>query len=145
LHLLLRNDHLVCMRIHEAASFINFIWEANPKVLSVRDNEGFTPLHTACSKGMLPAYHGDGYAGIELLGRIRSLITGAPDVLVLQDSSGRTPLHLLLRKNDWPRTRPDLPDPLINFIWEANPKVLSVCDNEGFTPCYWWLANRICL
>jgi ankyrin repeat protein len=49
LHLLLRNEWLVRLRRGSDAvdSLIIFIVKANPKVLTVRDSEGFTPLLVA--------------------------------------------------------------------------------------------------
>jgi ankyrin repeat protein len=130
LHLLLGNkvSDVVERRGSDVVeSLISFMLKANPKVLTVRNNKGFTPLHTACSDGIAYYYASDfGHT-------IRYLITRAPDVLALQDSSGCTPLHLLLSNEYLVRRGSDAVD-LISFMLKANPDVLTVRDNKGFTP-----------
>jgi hypothetical protein len=86
---------------------------------------GARPLHIACAAPL-------GYSIIVHV--IPYLITRAPDVLALQDRSGQTPLHSLLDNESLADLRNDPVDSLISIILEANPKVLTVRDNEGFTP-----------
>jgi ankyrin repeat protein len=106
---------------------IDFILKSSPKVLTVRNNEGSTPLHIACSVG----FSNYDASNVE---RVRYPITRAPDGLALQDSYGHTPLHLLLRKDHMVRRDYDVVKSLDSFTLKANPKVLTVRDNEGFIP-----------
>jgi ankyrin repeat protein len=119
----------------ESESLISLMLETDPKVLTVRDNEGFTPLHTVCVH-----WFAKWCAFYVELACLRYLVTRAPDVLALQDSSGCTLLHLLLRNENLVRpgfaSANDAIESLVSFISKANPKVLTLRDNMGFTPLH---------
>ncbi|XP_028758576.1 protein ACCELERATED CELL DEATH 6-like [Neltuma alba] len=110
--------------LHQAASMgyregVSFLVKRCPSCTMERDNDGFFPIHLACSGGHVKV--------VEEL--VEQLLKHYPDLKEMLDKNGRTLLHAAAKSGKYEMVRYILQHPKLEFM-------INQRDNDGNTPLH---------